>query len=96
MGIAMKPSQIIRAGAAYIREHGWRQDPWCHDKRRCIIMALPECRRSDGVIDKLCEVAGTNRSVVLLGRWNDAPGRTVTEVLAVMDRAAGELEGEGK
>lgn len=90
----MKPSAIIRAGAAYLREHGWRQDPWEDDSRRCIVMALPSTEF--GVLEKLCDTIRTPHSVVLLGRWNDHPGRTVTEVLAVMDRAAEELETEGK
>jgi len=85
----MKPQQLTlgqRAQSA-LRERGWRQGPYDRDYsgRLCILEALsvatdePTIPR---VAIKSLGFAHTGEAV----DWNDAPGRTVEEVLERLER----------
>ena len=46
----------------------------------------------DEAMAVICDGAGIEPSLLQLNRWNDAPGRTQAEVLALFDRAIAECE----
>ena len=89
----MTPSEILLAAARHLREHGWRQGP----KPEPPDNVLEAIRRAGRVEIDSTHLNATyfaaERLRKLVGKlsiteWNDAPGRTVEEALAVLEEAA--------
>lgn len=88
-------ADLLRKARALIdASEKWCQG-WGDGGRRCVLHALADVS-PDGVYDRkasslLSKCAGWN-SPLSLGYWNDRPGRTHAEVLALMDRAIAAAE----
>jgi hypothetical protein len=91
-----------KAAGDYIREHGWMQGWYIDGLGRCCMLGArnaaicgeprpanfvdyDQVRRAQELRSAMMKVIGTQR----LPDWNDTPGRTKEEVLAVFDRIAG-------
>lgn len=93
-GASVNP--LARA-AELIEEHGWCQGGFYDDQgRMCVDFALLMAEATSNerarrlLTDELRRRGDRERSVV---EWNDAPGRTQLEVLAVLRAAATRWEG---
>lgn len=93
----MTPSEILRQGKANIIGRGWCQGdelaihgppdgPCCAATAMNVAGGCDHWRQIDDAIELLKDAVGVNRRVGI-ATWNDAPGRTVEEVLAAYDRA---------
>lgn len=83
---------VYAEAAALIREHGWWQGQDGEGPELCIGLAVDQACADAGtgsapLIDLAERVTGTG-NVNKLYQWNDAPERTVDEVLAVLDELA--------
>ena len=81
-------SRDLLAAAEYIRAHGWCQfssygssDP---QSSACIVGALWRVTQSHERTKRLTDRLGVPHLI----RWNDTRGRTVDEVLDLLERAA--------
>lgn len=78
---------LWRETATLIRTHGWTQGVLVNGRGEfCILGALisnPQSYYSVSLSPIFEEIG-----VLSLSTWNDTPGRTVEEVLAVLDRLA--------
>ena len=87
--------QDAAKAAAYIREHGWCQDRMFKDQKACAVGACWKGTEHAGETEDqhfgrdyhlfraiATEVGGR------VANWNDAPGRTKEEVLAVFEAIA--------
>ena len=88
----MTTREVLLGAAEYLRKYGWIQwETGNHGGPRCALGAL-ESVDIDSVYDdaeyRLLRTVGAS-SVV---KWNDAPGRTVEEVIAAFEKAAAECE----
>lgn len=93
---AKTPKGVLRAAARYIEEHGWYQGDYAApDGAVCALGAInvvvtgSPYDLGDGVDRDLTLAAANvieNRlgSIGPISWWNDAPGRTKDEVLAVL------------
>lgn len=100
---AATPSDILRAAADIIEERGWTQGiaalgsgPTCAgialDQAWSTLTGEEEWwGRNQTLHRAVCARIGTDSMIV----WNDVPGRTVEEVLAMLRSVADELEGTG-
>lgn len=78
-----------KAAADYIREHGWCQGITRNEKGGvCMYGASEFCGAACGGV-YLDEAVREEIGMCVAG-WNDKPGRTKEEVLAVFDRIASE------
>jgi hypothetical protein len=91
----MKPSEIVKAAAATIRERGWCQGTYFSGDRCCIYGALGVVTRSP-LVESECAREIVQDLGTGLVKFNDAPGRTQAEVLAALEATAARLEGEGR
>jgi hypothetical protein len=85
-----------RAAAEYIREHGWIQGNLFDGKKCCAIGACwkgtdrwgdtedQHFAKDFHLFKAMVDVIGNGG----VARWNDTPGRTKEEVLAVFDKIA--------
>lgn len=101
-----KPSEVLRRAAQLIDT----PEKWCQradelDGKHCLmgaIMAHPDRDSAEfsSVYEDACEAiaeqVGFSKLRIVMGIWNDEPGRTHAEVLAALDRAASKLEAEGR
>jgi hypothetical protein len=93
----MKLSEILRAGKANIERYGWCQgdELAIHgpvDGPCCAATAIS----GDAAIEAIKHAAGIGDTPI--ATWNDAPERTLAEVLAAYDKAitAAEEQEQGK
>lgn len=86
--------QALLDAAAYISEHGWCQNTLRSGDKVCLLGALWETL---GILDvskhHLVASQAEQRLSSFFGwlnvtDWNDAPGRTVDEVIAALEMAA--------
>ena len=82
----MTDNEICKTVAKYIREHGWCQGEYhATDGRVCLVGALDSCFSNDytngeyRAVQRKLGVAGP------LSEWNDQEGRTVEEVLTILE-----------
>ena len=78
------PSEILLRAAEVLERDGWTQGASTCGRKRCAMTAIGD---ADGRIEereRLRAVIGSNSIV----DWNDAPGRTASEVIAAMREAA--------
>ena len=99
----MTPSDILRAAADRIERYGWTQHESGQDgQRMCVLMALGAAcddagdrgrnepslwRSAKSALERHVRIGSG-----FVSNWNDAPGRTVDEVLAALRGAAKECE----
>ncbi len=83
---------VLRAGRAAIVRDGWRQGPgyfvYPAPPGHCALQALVIANASLSEDRQAAQAAlldANGRSDII--RWNDTPGRTVDEVLALYDKA---------
>lgn len=87
----MTPQQIYAKAAELIREHGWAQLRFGVDGRNfCLVGALSWAYCGSITLPLPRKVLLPVQALVdePLTTWNDTPGRTVDEVLAVLDEAS--------
>lgn len=82
----MKTSEVLRAAKKRLVERGWCQGTFEDGEGRCcsigaINRASPPCGQWPALLS-FGDVVGGSVFV-----WNDAPGRTLEEVLAAFDKA---------
>jgi len=75
-----------------IRMHGWRQRAFGNERDGfCVVGALNRAHEQTGfrtgVLGLLQELVGGGK----VAEWNDAPGRTAVDVIALLERARQEL-----
>lgn len=84
------PEVVLKDAAAYIEEHGWCQGTIATaDGRVCIVQSILQAANPpefDSAFALLAHRLGIRRygCASKAGNWNDAPGRTKAEVLAVL------------
>jgi len=83
----MTDAEILNKAADYLMQYGWTQYNFVgEDGRSCCAYAAIHCyakERTLGVVRRVERLTG--ESIVL---WNDAPGRTLTEVVTTLRKAA--------
>lgn len=100
------PSDVLRAAADYIEEHGWVQEDYERHGSVCVIGSLravvyghpsvvsageDENDLARQALRHICnEVCAADRAV--LACWNDSTDRTEAEVIAALRRAAERAE----
>lgn len=89
MGYSQQVKEDAKAAAEYMREHGWCQGTLQNEQGQCCAngamdKAIPSVTRFIDVQNAFYRELGI-KSVT---DWNDKPGRTQEEVLAVFDRIA--------
>lgn len=96
----MSVVETLRAGRNIIDRLGWRQGPYnLGGGRRCaqdalIVVSAPDNDKIDASDALLAQAIALGvRSVVT---WNDAPGRTKEDVLALYDKAIAAEEAKEK
>lgn len=86
----MKPEDLLRKAADLIEQNGWTQGTYVN-ANGCLCMMGAFYRVCDGMSDldlrrearRILEVRTGKRGLGLFG-WNDAKGRTVEEVIAML------------
>lgn len=83
-------SRDLLAAADYIREHGWCQYEWVDAHGRvCIMSAISKVSDNFNISHKaLCQHLGVSQHRCEAVDWNNAPGRTIDEVLSALESAA--------
>ena len=78
------PEIVLKDAAAYIREHGWCQDQLAKlNGQVCLLGALDDIGEdAEGPAEELLRERLGGGSIA---DWNDTPGRTVEEVLSVLE-----------
>lgn len=79
---------ILKKTRATLIRSGWCQGALDTEGRHCLVEAMPVPTNRD-VVQLLEKRVGVHR----LSAWNDAPGRTAEEVIALLDAAIREEEG---
>lgn len=91
MGYSEQVKQDARKAAEYIRERGWcRYEFIAPDGRCCMVAAIDKATGKwwgSGLYQAAIDETGTKTGGLGSG-YNDRPGRTKEEVLAVFDRIA--------
>lgn len=103
----MKLSEILRAGKANIEKHGWGQgigEVLFGRPNKCCALTAISIQKT-GCMEQINECVaavrlfrgvngfGTSTSVA---QWNDAPERTLSDVLAAYDKAITAAEAQEK
>lgn len=80
--------QTLLEAAEYLRDHGWCQDIWrSEDGRVCLfgsVYTVSDCLMNDGYKVATQKLARRGASFA----WNDVPGRTKEEVIAMLEDTA--------
>lgn len=90
--------EILRAGKARLLERGWCQGDsaalYAEEPRKCCAAtALTDpIRCGDDMMDALNFLKRVNGIASNIGDWNDAPERTLEEVLSAYDKAIAAAE----
>lgn len=85
---AVLPEVILKEAAQVIRTQGWYQSGWSRHRAVCVLEAIFQASEhlstsAWGAQVELAHRIGRLNPVI----WNDAPSRTLEEVLAVLDGA---------
>lgn len=98
-GGVMSLLELLHAGKANIETKGWCQGNeeavFGKSGRCCAATAIPYVGRDAERAVNLLKRANSLNPNVGIAEWNDAPGRTVEEVLAAYDKAIALAEREG-
>jgi len=90
----MTVAETLNAAADYLEQHGWCQGQmFGPDDSVCAVGAIAEVTRADTDYDHYSEALEVAMSYVGGGpvsQWNDAPGRTKEDVIAMLRAAAEE------
>jgi len=87
----MTPSETLLAAAKLIRDDGWCQFRAMRDGARCVVSAITEAAHDDGAESKSAALQlmrsrlWDRYGILSAVRWNDAPERTVDDVLALLE-----------
>ena len=87
-----KPNPVAQAlldAASLIEQRGWCQGTGEREGALCMLRAIGVAAPSDDILVAACETLGKLLNTRFGQVWNDVPGRTKEEVVAMLRRAAG-------
>lgn len=80
-------NNLLEPVADLIREHGWIQGKFHNSSGYCVLGAIHASYASDSLLEVVCKSLIRERigdEYSSIAAWNDAPNRTIEEVLDVL------------
>lgn len=79
--------QVLLDAADYIEAHGWSQGCWSRNGMPCALWAIIKIGADHDLV-AMAQMGMEKRIGGKVAKWNDAPGRTSTEVCATLREVA--------
>ena len=90
LSVSITSKEICRDAAGLIRDRGWCQNTFGDDQGRVCILGAIHLTCEDGGYHNARRFLSERTGITNLIGWNDAKGRTATEVITLLEEAGRE------